>query len=1240
MKAHHFTSILLLGAILIAADCFGQGKAPNLAQNFSNPFAKKVVNQQRAVMAPIKGGRLIQTNDGSFFADLRKRGILREGIENALGTYFDLNDQHAFRLLSEKTDGLGMTHLNFQQEFKGIPLDACIILVHVKDGEVVSMNGKVGEFSELNTRPSISKERSFTIAKEFLNIDADVKSLYPIELVIMRNEKEGVADFKIAYKVRVDALKQSVMCYVYVDANTGAVLNKVDLIHHADTPGTANTLYSGTQSITCDSHAGHYRLRESSRSIQTYDATNATFVNGTGFTGAQDFTSNTTTWTGVPYLSMFVVSAVSQGWWYAAFADESPDLYIVVRDGSAQVVHTSNYVDNTFPTVTFHPNILLQNPPYTVEVWDYDAISGNDFGGSYSISNAPGTQSWSGGGNNGTYTNNTLNNPALDVHWGMEKTYDFYLNVFARDSYDGNGSVIKQYVNPPTLQSQQGNSPNNASAYPAPYNFMQYGMGDGLSMGPVVGLDVEGHEFTHMVVANNGNGGLTYQGESGALNESFADIMGTCVEFYVGGGANWTIGEDVVLQAPFYFRSMSNPNLASQPDTYQGTHWTSTVPTTPDNDQGGVHTNSGVQNFWFYLLCQGGSGTNDIGNAYSVSGIGMTQAQQIAYRNLTTYLTPAATYQDAYLGSLQSAEDLYGNPSAEYDAVRDAWYAVGIGNSSSAYCSGVTELTAPSGTLSDGSGSANYLINADCRWVIAPPGATQVTLNFTDFNTESDYDSVLVYDGYDENAQLLMVWWGNTLPPTIQSTGGALCVRFMSDVMVTAEGWTATYTSTGSPTCDGGTVLSAPTGSFSDGSGAGTYGHNQFCYWFIAPPCANSVTLSFSAFDTEQDYDGVIVYDDLDATNQIALFTGTSIPSAITSTTGVMTIIFVSDYLYNYQGFSANYTSTGSAYCSGTTTLNTSDSGTLSDGSGANDYCNNQNCNWLIQPPQATSVSLLFSTFNVEPISQDGFTVYDAVEVYDGTNDSAPLLGRFTGNTVPPPIISTGGSMFVRFYSDLGITKPGWSATYVTNTSTYCGGTTSLTAPSGTFSDGSGANQYGNNSECSWHIHPPDAQSITLSFSAFDTEADYDGVVVYDGADNTASLLGQFTGTAIPSPVTSTGGDMYVEFLSDQAVRAGGWAAEYSSITTGIGEILPSSSFVIHPNPNNGRFTIQIPNLGGQDVAIRIVNMVGKTVWSYTGAVGAASTLNADLSGVAAGVYLAHFMMNGQSIAKKITIRP
>jgi len=160
------------------------------------------------------------------------------------------------------------------------------------------------------------------------------------------------------------------------------------------------------------------------------------------------------------------------------------------------------------------------------------------------------------------------------------------------------------------------------------------------------------------------------------LNESFSDIFGTAVEFYLEGAAtaDWLCGEDVVLQAPFVVRSLENPNLAWCPDTYQGTYWIN------NNgwDFGGVHINSGVQNFWFYLLSEGGTGINDNGDSYSVTGIGIDAASKIAYRNLTVYLTPTSGFHIARAGSTNSAADLFGTGSQQYQSVIAAWNAVGV----------------------------------------------------------------------------------------------------------------------------------------------------------------------------------------------------------------------------------------------------------------------------------------------------------------------------------------------------------------------------------------------------------------------------------------------------------------------------------------------------------------------------------------------------------------------------------
>src|SRR5690606_10092700 len=120
-------------------------------------------------------------------------------------------------------------------------------------------------------------------------------------------------------------------------------------------------------------------------------------------------------------------------------------------------------------------------------------------------------------------------------------------------------------------------------------------------------------------------------------------------------------------------RDMSSPNLKGQPDTYMGDLWHSGY-----DDYGGVHTNSGVQNFWFYLLSEGGSGVNDVEYEYSVKALGIDKASQITYRNLTEYVSLFSDYFDSRIGSLLATADLFGKNSEIYNEVAGAWDAVGV----------------------------------------------------------------------------------------------------------------------------------------------------------------------------------------------------------------------------------------------------------------------------------------------------------------------------------------------------------------------------------------------------------------------------------------------------------------------------------------------------------------------------------------------------------------------------------
>lgn len=1149
-------------ALLLFCSVVAQTKTVPQPQNLQNPLPQKAITgkqlQSSAPQTDEKKEAIIKLENERFHYHIEKLKLTNSDFKNSINNLIGLNDSFSFKVGNSNTDELNITHHRYYQLYKGIPIDGRMILAHEKNGNIYYANGHIAMFDKINVTPAITEQEAKAEALKILNASELIQE-YPIELLIAQRSDNN--EYRLAYKVRIDATKPNLMMKeVYIDALTKELINVSELIHHADVQGTAQTMYSGTQIITTDNFGtNQYRLRESGRKIETYDASNAYL--SSNLVGAKDFTDTDNSWNSLPRLTQVNINSVSTNWWYAVFVDSDPDLYIKIYDGSNNLIldNRADRFSDTYPPLQFNGtkglNLILTNYPYRIELWDYDPAGGDDFGGSYTISQSTaGTYSFSGNGNSGSFKIENSSHLATDVHWGMEKAFDFYSSVFNRNSFDGLGSPIKQYVAPLDFEK------NNAAAYNPPYNFMVYGLGDGVNLDPLLSTDVLGHEYTHMVInhsifnSNNYPVGLKYERESGALNESFADIFGTCIESFAGISPNWLMGEKFEKKSPFYTRSLASPKLKGQPDTYQGINWYNPncgVPDYSTNDNCGVHRNSGVQNKWFYLLSTGGSGVNDKNNSYSVTGIGIQKAAIIAYFNLTTQLYEFSNHYDAYYGSLAVAQVAYGINSQEYLSVREAWYAVGIGTapSSNATCSGTTTLTAPSGTVTDGSGTANYSDNLNCKWIIAPPGANQITINFTAFNLEVGFDTVFIYPGTDTTGTPL-TYTGTSLPASIQTPAGlgAVLVKFKTDVSINAAGWSFNYTTSGTPTCSGFTSLKTPSGSFTDGSGANNYGNNQDCFWYIAPPCASTVTLTFSQFATEQNFDGVIIYDDIFGTNQLAVFTGNSLPASVTSITGTMLVRFVSDFTTTLQGFTANYTSTGAAYCSGTTTLNTADFGTITDGSGISNYCNNMECQWLIQPPQGTSITISFTEFDLENASPDGQSVYDAVEVYAGASTNAPLLGRFTGSNIPPSVTSNIGTMLVRFYSDLFEVKQGFKANYTSTTTTYCSGTTTLTAPSGSFTDGSGTLQYGNNSQCSWLIQPPNATSITLSFTAFATELNNDGVLIYDGSDNTAPLLGQFSGNNIPSSLTSTGGSMYVEFLSNPSVRGNGWSANYTSV--------------------------------------------------------------------------------------------
>ena len=318
----------------------------------------------------------------------------------------------------------------------------------------------------------------------------------------------------------------------------------------------------------------------------------------------------------------------------------------------------------TVLTDQFNGSYRLRDYTRAAGIETYNLRTGTNLANAIDFTDAD--NNWTGA----EYNNAAKDNAALDAHFGSQATYDYWMSTHGRNSINGGGGKFINYVH---LDVRFDNAYWDGAA-------MNYGDG-GTLFRPLTALDVCGHETGHGIC--QATAGLVYRNESGALNEGFSDIWGAAVEYSVDPTKQtWVVGEDVSLTSGG-LRSMSNPLstgvLSPCPANYRGQRWAFGTA-----DNGGVHTNSGVLNHWFYILSVGKTGTNEQQQAYAVTGIGIDKAARIAYRAERLYLTPNSDYRSTRMFTIQAATDLYGATSAEVAAVTDAWFAVGLGTSSAA----------------------------------------------------------------------------------------------------------------------------------------------------------------------------------------------------------------------------------------------------------------------------------------------------------------------------------------------------------------------------------------------------------------------------------------------------------------------------------------------------------------------------------------------------------------------------
>ena len=509
------------------------------------------------------------------------------------------NPSEEFFIQKINTDEIGQQHIRMQQQFQGIKIYNSEIIAHTKDNDIYLVNGRHYPTPQLeNITPTIDQHNAIQIARY------DVGTFKTLSF----EEKKYVAGEQfeselVIYFPEKNITNPKLAYHLTVIPNMTERWEY--LIDAAD--GNVLNKYSSICKFHAhlENHAAH--KSEISKPVLGKNENAVEVVNG-------PFTANET------------------------------DLLGINRTINTYEVNGTYFMyDGSRPMFDVNSD-LPSDPKGMIVTVDGLGTFPNNSNFDYSVLTSP---------------NNSWNYPAaVSAHYNGGKAYEYFKSTHNRESINGQGGTIISFFN---ISDENGSDMDNAFWNGAA---MFYGNGNQAFNHPLQrALDVAGHEMSHGVIQGTAN--LEYQGQSGAMNESFADIFGAMID-----RDDWQIGEDITN--PSYIstgalRSLSDPNNGGsslntpgwQPKTmteYQN------LPNTPQGDNGGVHINSGITNYAYYLFA---------------SDIGKDKAELIYYRALDVYLVKSSQFVDLRNAVVQASNDLYG--STEVNAANAAFDAVGIG---------------------------------------------------------------------------------------------------------------------------------------------------------------------------------------------------------------------------------------------------------------------------------------------------------------------------------------------------------------------------------------------------------------------------------------------------------------------------------------------------------------------------------------------------------------------------------
>ncbi len=376
------------------------------------------------------------------------------------------------------------------------------------------------------------------------------------------------------------------------------------------------------------------------------------------------------------------------------------------------------------------------------------------------------------------------NQAAQRAHDGAAGVYNYYSQVHGRDSLNNSGYMLISSVDL-----------NEENAYWTGSQMLYGHAGSFVDNDFTTDFDIIGHEFTHGLT--NFTARLTYQDESGALNEAWSDIMGLSAEAFKDGKttSTWMLGDGLFNTPGKAARYLNNPTQDGQSKDFYPERYTGV------QDHGGVHSNSGIANLAYVLLVDGGSHPRNKTTA-QVTGIGMNKAEKIFYRALTTYMNESTQFSGARAATAQAAADLYGN--TEKLAVETAWCAVGVGTCPAGSPDPTPDPT-PSNVLENGVPVTGLSASSGQSLVYTmdiPAGATDVKFSISGGTGDADLYIQFGSEPTDSSYECRPYASGNSESCNGTKSGGTYYVRVKAYSSFSGVTLTGSFTAATSPDPD------------------------------------------------------------------------------------------------------------------------------------------------------------------------------------------------------------------------------------------------------------------------------------------------------------------------------------------------------------------------------------------------------------------------------------------------------